>query len=173
LCITVKQLKEEDAMKLLAFKFEHESSINETKELVNNLHCWPLLLNLVHNQINDLVTKQGKPVDQAITCILKTLRENGLNSIDRKRSAVVATIQSSIGLLSDDEICMLQKLVLSTGISMPTPKALLPGILKQNSNKVDRLCERLLSLGLLSPCHVASPFNHKILQCYEVHHNIS
>ena len=175
LCLTVKQLKEEEAVKLLMFKLDHRSSqITKARELVNNLHCWPLLLNLVHKQITDLVTEQGKPVDQAIACVQKTLKEHGLNTVDvdRKRSAVVATIQSSMGLLSTDETCMLQKLV-SVGSSMPIPVSLMPDITRQNRHGADKLCERLLSLGLLSPYHIVLPSNHRTLLCYEVHYIVS
>jgi len=173
LSLTVKQLKEEDAMKFLTVKLSKHGSlqINGERELANSLHCWPLLLNLVNKQICNLVTKQGKTVDQATACILKTLKENGLNSVevDRKRSAVVATIQSSIGLLTKDETHMLQKLVLLIGLSMPIPVALLPDVLRQKRYEIDNLCGRLLSLGFLSRCHIISPSNHKILPCYEVH----
>ena len=176
LCLTVKQLKEEEAVKLLTIKLkEGASQTTATSELAGNLHHWPLLLNLVHNQIIYLVTEQSKPVDQAITCVQKTLKENGLNvvDVDRKRNAVVATIQSSMALLSMDEIHVLQKLVLSVGLSVPIPIALLPDILKQNRNEVDKLCGRLLSLGLLSRCHVVLPFNHKTQQCYKFHYIVS
>ena len=176
LCLTVKQFKEEEAVKLLTSKFEQRTfQINEAKELANNLHCWPLLLNLVCNQIIEFTNKQDKPVDQAITCVQKILRENGLNAfdVDRKKSAIVASIESSIGLLSADEIRVLQTLVLSLGLGIPIPVTLLPDVLKQNSSEVDKLCGRLISLGLMSRCHVVSPSNHKLLPCYEVHYVVS
>ena len=170
MCITIERMNEEEAVKLLTCNLSAQVQPENISQLAQDLLCWPMLLNLVNGQLSICINKQNKSLSQATDQIKESLKDKGLNAFgaDKRRSAVVAAVESSIGLLSEDEMSTLQKLVLSAGFSMPVPIALLPAMLKVSS-QVDRLCGRLLQLRLISSCQFVTAPNSKVIPCYEIH----
>jgi len=170
----VEQLKVEEAVKLVTYSLTADRLHVRNKDidnLIQDLHCWPLLLSLLHGQISYCATTGSKSIGEAIESVKETLIKNGLNEADvnEKRSAVSSVIRSSIEILSAEELSGLQKLVLSMGLSMPIPVELLPNILKITTQKCEDLCQKLLSLRLLSRYHIVVPSNYKTIPCYEIH----
>ena len=56
MCFDVKPLTIDEAVKLLTLKIVevetlHDANVSRIEELARDLHCWPLLLNLVHGQL--------------------------------------------------------------------------------------------------------------------------
>ena len=165
MCMTIERMNEEEATKLLTYNLP--TQYVNTSNLAQNLHCWPLLLSLVGGQLSTCIREQHKSLPQAIDQVETMLKEKGLD-VD-KRSAVTAVTESTVGLLSSDELHTLQKLVLSAGFSMPVPTALLPAMLKVSSGEIDRLCGKLLQLRLITRCQLVTAPNNKAIPCYEVH----
>ena len=168
MCITIERMNEEEAIKLLTYNLTGQSE--DTNPLAQNLLCWPLLLKLVQGQLSICVKEQHKPLPQAIDKVEEMLKAKGFNAphVD-KRSAVLAVVKSSMGLLNSDETNALQKLVLSAGFSMPFPLLLLPAMLKVSSEEIEKLCGKLLRLGLISQCQLITAPNNKAIPCYKIH----
>ena len=158
-------MNEEEAIQLLTYNLPKQAPSQNTSELAQHLHCWPLLLNLVHGQLSVCVREQHIPLAQAIGHIQEQLKEKGLNAfdVDKRRSAVIAAAESSIGLLSPDELHALQKLILSVGFSIPVPIALLRAMLKISNEGIEKLCRRLIHLGLISPHQFMIAPNNKAI----------
>ena len=174
LCLTIEQMKVEEAVKLVTYNLPVDGFQLRNKDidsLVQDLHCWPLLLSLLRGQISTCTTKENKSIGEAIESVKETLIKNGLNeaNVDKKRSAVSSVIKCSMEILSAEELSGLQKLVLSIGLSVSVPVELLPNILKINGLECDDLCQKLLTLGLLSCYCIMAPSNHKAILCYEIH----
>ncbi|XP_065903832.1 uncharacterized protein [Dysidea avara] len=176
--LTIEQMKVEEAVKLVTYNLPADRLQLQNKDidcLVQDLHCWPLLLNLLHGQISTCTAKENKSIGEVIESVKEVLIKNGLNeaNVDKKRSAVSSIIESSMEILSAKELCGLQKLLLSIGLSVPFPVELLPNILKISAQQCDDLCQKLLTLGLLSHYHIVAPSNHKTVACYEIHYSLS
>ena len=172
--LTIEQMKVEEAVKLVTYNLPADRLQLRNKDidsLIQDLHCWPLLLNLLHGQISTLIAKENKSTSEVIESVKEALIKNGLNeaNVDKKRSAVSSVIKCSVEILSAEELSGLQKLVLSIGLSVPVPVELLPNILTINVQECDDLCEKLLTLGLLSRYHIMAPSNHKAVTCYQIH----
>ena len=171
MCITIERMNEEEAVKLLTYNLPGQGPSEHTSQLAQKLHCWPLLLKLVHGQLSVCISEHHKPLIQAIDQVEEALKGKGLDAVDvdKRRSAVMAVTECSIALLSSDEMYTLQKLVLSAGFSMPVAVPLLPAMLKINSEDIEKLCKRLLKLGLINHCQFMTASNNKAMPCYEVH----
>ena len=170
-CITVERMNEEEAVKLLTCDLPKEFSSVKMSALACDLHYWPLLLNVMHGYLQVCCTEQHKTLDHAIDHFQEVLKDKGLGTFDtdKHKSAVVTTLQSSVGALTSDELHILNKFVLSTGFSMPVPVTLLSSMLKVGEEEIDKLCRRLLQLGLISHCQFRISPNNKTLPCYETH----
>ena len=117
--ITIEQMSKEEAVKLLTYNLPNQISIEDANYLVQDMNCWPLLLDLVGSQLVTYCVEQHKSLEQAIDCVEETLGKAKTisNKADRWRGAVVAAIESSMALLTTDEAHALEKLVRSTNSS--------------------------------------------------------
>ena len=106
MCITIERMNEDESVKLLTCNLPGLAPSEDTSQLAQNLHCWPLLLKLVHGQLSVSISDQNKPLAQSIDQVEETLKGKGLNTIDvdKRRSAVMAVVECSIALLSSDEM---------------------------------------------------------------------
>ena len=168
MCITVEQMSEEEAVKLLTYNLPKQTPVEDANYLVQDMNCCPLPLDLVGSQIISYCTKQHKPVEQAMDCVGDILTKIEPSSGDVSKS-VLAAIASSIELLTVDEVHVLERLVLSVGYYMPIPVTLIPTVLKVSREEADRLCNKLLELRLLLHNHLTTAPNNKIIHCYGVH----
>ena len=166
-CISVEQMNEEEAIKLLTHNLPKQTLVDDANYLVQNMNCWPSLLDLVGCQLISYCTKHQKPVEQAMDCIENIIAIKP--SDDDVSQSISAAIKSSMELLAEDEIRVLEKLVLSVGCYMPIPVTIIPTVLKVSKEEANRICAKLLELRLLSQCHLTSAPNHKTVLCYEIH----
>ena len=170
MCITVKQMNEEEAVKLLTYDLPKKVSPDQIAALACKLHYWPLPLKLSHDYLYVYCTEEHKALQQAVNRIQEVVKQKeDAVDVDRHKIAVVATVQSSIEILTPDEVHALQKLVLSMGFSMPIPVTLLPTMLKLSEEVTEKLCGRLLQLGLINHCQFITAPGNKSVPCYEVH----
>ena len=167
MCMTIERMNEEEAIKLLTYNLPKQISVKDANCLVQSVNYFPLLLNMVSSQLVTYCTKQSKPPEQAMGCIHNKLTKiDPGNDIDK---SVVAVIESSMELLTTDELHALEKLVLSVGYYMPIPVTVIPTILKVSGEEADRLCRKLVELWLLMHHHFTIAPNNSIVHCYEVH----
>ena len=169
MCITVEQMNEEEAVKLLTYDLPKKVSPDQVAMLAHKLHYWPLLLKLLHDYLHVHCTEEHKALQQAINHIQEVVKEKELDAVDvdRHKIAVVATVQSSIEMLTSDEVRALQKFVLSMGFIIPV--TLLPTMLKLSEEVTEKLCSRLLQFGLINHCQFVAAPGNKTIPCYEVH----
>ena len=168
MCLPIEQMSEEEAIQLLTDKFPKKVAPEKVVKLVRNMHRLPLLLKLTRDYLRMCCTEKHKSLHQAINCIQKALKETR-HDVDKHKSAVVAMV---LGILTSDEVCALQKVVSSMGFGVPIPVKLLPSILKLNEEATEKLCRRLLQLGLINHSQFIIPPNNKAMPCYEVHPTI-
>ena len=166
-CINVEQMNEEEALKLLTHNLPKQTSVDDANYLVQNINCLPLLLDLVGCQLISYCTKYKMPVEQAMDCVENILATKSSDYDISK--GISAAIKSSMELLADDEIRVLEKLVLSVGCYMPIPITIIPTVLKISKAEADRICTKLLELRILSQYHLTSAPNHKTVLCYGIH----
>ena len=166
-CLTIEQMSEEEAVKLLTDNLPKKVAPVKIDKLARNMHRLPLLLKLTHGYLHMCCT-ENKNLHQAVNCIQKALKERR-HEVDEYRSAIVAVV---LGVLTSDEVCALQKFVLSMGFGIPIPIKLLPSILKLSEVSTKKLCKRLLQLGLINHSQFIIPPNNKAMPCYEVHPTI-
>ena len=171
MCITVERMNEEEAIKLLTYDLPQKSSSDKVVTLVRRLHYWPLLLKLMHDYLRVYFTEQNRALPQAIDHIQEVLKEKELNTadVDNHKIAITTMVKSSIEILTSDEVHALRRFVLSMGFSIPTPVTLLPMMLKLSEEATEKLCRRLLQLGLINHCQFMTAPKNKAIPCYEVH----
>ena len=162
---------EEEAIKLLTYDLPQKSSPDEVVTLVRKLHYRPMLLKVMRDRLHVYCTEQNKALSQAIGHIQEVLKEKELNEfdVDNHKIAVAAMVQSSVEILTSDEVHALQRFVLSIGFSMPTPLMLLPITLKLSEEATEKLCKKLLQLGLINHCQFMTAPKNKAIPCYEIH----
>ena len=166
--MTIERMNEEEAIKLLAYDISNNYSSDEMSILADSLQYWPLLLQLIHGYLHVSCVEHHKTLDQAVDHVQGVMKDKAFD-VDKHKSAVVATVKSVVEMLTPDEIRTLKKLVLSVGLSMPIPIALLPAMLKLSEEVIQKLCRRLLQLALISHSQLVTAPNNKIIPCYEVH----
>ena len=167
MCITIEQMNEEEAVKLLTYNLPKQTTVKDANDLVQDMNCCPLLLDLVGSQLISYCTKQHKPLEQAMDCIEEILTKLEPSSGDVDE-IVLAAIECSMELLTADEVHVLEKIVLSVGCYMPIPVTLIPTILKVSREEADRVCKKLLELQLLLHHHLTTAPNNKTILCYGV-----
>ena len=88
MCFDVKPMSIEEAVKLLTLqivkveKLKAADIINKIQELAKDLHCWPLLLNLVHGQLYVHCIEWNESPQDAISKVQQKLFDNGLTAFD-------------------------------------------------------------------------------------------
>ena len=167
MCMTIEQMNEEEAIKLLTHYLPKQTPVQDANYLVQDMKCFPLLLDMIGSQLVTYCTRQHKPLEQAIDCVHSVLTKTDPSSDVSK--SFVAVIESSMELLTTDELQTLEKLVLSVGCYMPIPVSVIPTILKVIREEADRLCRKLLELHLLMHHNFTTAPNHSSIHCYVVH----
>ena len=165
MCITIEQMNEEEAVKLLTYNLPKQTAVKDANDLVQDMNCCPLLLDLVGSQLISYCTKQHKPLEQAMDCIEEILTKLEPSSGDVDEIVLAAT---SMELLAADEVHVLEKIVLSVECYMPIPVTIIPTILKVSREEADRVCKKLLELRLLLHHHLTTAPNNKTILCYGV-----
>ena len=181
-CFDITSMSIDEAVKLLTFQIVevetlHSTDVDKIKDLAKDLHCWPLLLNLVHGQLYVHCIEWNESPQDAILNAQQKLHKHGLTAFDpdqqgsrSRENAVKASITASLGLLSDEEKTMLHHVASSlAGFGAYTCKDVLPAIMKINSEQFDKYAKHLWCQGLISFESVTLPFISVKIPCIKMH----
>ena len=185
-CFDIKPMSLKEAVKLLTLNvFETEAllagEINRIEKLAKDLHCWPLLLNLVHGQLFVHCVEWNESPQDGILKVQQKLFNNGLTAFDpenqlevSRENAVRASITASLELLTKSEDIILQYTVSSIiGFGMYTVKDVLSVILQMESKQFDKCTRNLWCHGLITFQDVTLPYVVSKIPCIGIHEVIA
>jgi len=150
-----------EAINLLTIKqFQplNSATIDKLNQLAEDLHYWPLLLNLVHAQFQGGHSNRI-PYASSVMIIehaSRKLVEYGLTAFDpkikklHKEMAAAACIKASLDWLEKENLIRLIRLVATFAFGDVFPMSLVCYLWKTDSDKATKCCEALWSVGLLS-----------------------
>ena len=163
MCFDVKPMSIDEAVKLLTLRIVEVEKlepvdIKKIRELARDLHCWPLLLNLVHGQLYVHCIEWNESPQDAILKVQQKLSDNGLTAFDpegqleaSRENAVRASITASLELLTKDETIILFYIASSIiGFGIYTFKDILYTVLKMDFIQFDKFTKNLWCHGLIS-----------------------
>ena len=172
--IKVEEMDVDEAVQLLT---NNVIDINETsssekrtlEDLATDLHKWPILLSLVRNQLCLHVQMQSS-FRQALHKVKQTLYSKGLTAFDdshgSRESAVKASVDATLDLLTASELSNIQAIVLYAGFGVYIPKSLLHQIW---DGDVENNIQKLWSCGLITLTKLVLAPCKAQLQCVEMH----
>ena len=185
-CFDIKPMSLKEAVKLLTLNvFETEallaSEINRIQKLAKDLHCWPLLLNLVHGQLFVHCVEWNQSPQDGILKVQQKLFNNGLTAFDpenqlevSRENAVIASITASLELLTKNEEIILQYIVSSIiGFGIYTVKDVLSGVLQMESKQFDKCTRNLWCHGLITFQDIPLPNAISKILCIGIHEVIA
>ena len=87
MCFDFKPMSIEEAVKLLTLQIVEieklkAADINRIQKLARDLHCWPLLLNLVHGQLYVHCIEWNESPQDGISKVQQKLFDNGLTAFN-------------------------------------------------------------------------------------------
>ena len=179
-CFDIDPMSIDESLKLLFFhnidlEMLCTTDVNRIEELAKDLHCWPLLLNLVHGQLYVHCIEWNESPQDAILKVQQKLYKHGLTAFDpdnhvSRENAVKASITASLELLSEDEETMLYHIASSfAGFGVYTCKDVLPTVLKINSERFEKCMKHLWCQGLINFENVMLPFVTTKIPCIKIH----
>ena len=107
MCIDIKAMSSDEAVKLLTLQIAEIEKlkpvdINKIEELAKDLHCWPLLLNLVRGQLYVHCIEWNESPQDTMVKVQQKLSDNGFTTFDHegqleasRENAVRASITTS------------------------------------------------------------------------------
>ena len=163
MCFDIKPMSIDEAVKLLTLQIVevetlHTTDFSRIQELAKDLHCWPLLLDLVHGQLYVHCIEWKKSPQNAILKVQQKLFDNGLTAFDpenqdeaSRENAVRASITASLELLTKSEemilFCIASSII---GFGLYTFKDLLSAVLQMDPKQFDKHTNNLWCHGLIS-----------------------
>ena len=178
-CFDVDPMSIDEAQKLLALQIidlkVQATDVDEIQQLAKDLHCWPLLLNLVHGQLYVHCIEWNESPQDAMLKVKQKLYKHGLTAFDpdsraSRENAVKASINASLELLSEDEEMMLYHIASSfAGFGVYTCKDVLPTVLKINPEQYERCMKHLWCQGLINFESLMLPFVNTKISCIKIH----
>ena len=185
-CFDVKPMSIDEAVKILTlniFEVEalHATNINKIQKLAKDLHCWPLLLSLVHGQLYVHCVEWNESPQDAILKVQQKLFENGLTAFDpenkleaSRENAVRASITASLEMLTKDEEIVLLYIASSIiGFGVYTIKGFLSSVLEMDAQQFDKCTKNLWCHGLISFQDVTFPNVVNKIPCIGIHEVIA
>ena len=179
-CFDVDPMSIDESLQLLSFqiidlKMLCASDVSKMQDLARDLHCWPLLLNLVHGQLYVHCIEWNESPQDAMLKVKQKLYKHGLTAFDpdnhaSRENAVKASINASLELLSKDEDMMLYHIASSfAGFGVYTCKDVLPTVLKINPEQYERCTKHLWCQGLIAFENLILPFMGTKIPCIKIH----
>ena len=163
ICFDVKPMSIEEAVRLLTLQIVEveklkAADICKIQELARDLHCWPLLLNLVHGQLYVHCNEWNESPQDAISKVQQKLFDNGLTAFDpenqndaSRENVVRASITVSLELLNKNEEIILFYTALSIiGFGIYTFRDILSAVLQMDFQQFDKCTRNLWCHGLIS-----------------------
>ena len=181
-CFDIEPMSIDEAIMLLVlniFEIEtlHATDVNVLQTLAKNLHCWPLLLHLVHGQLYVYCIEWNKSPQDAILKVQQKLFDNGLTAFDpesllksSRENAVRASITASLELLTKNEEIILYYIASSfVGFGTYTIIDSLSTVLELDTTQFDKYTRNLWCHGLISFQDVAFPNVATKIPCIGIH----
>ena len=185
-CFDVTPMSVDEAVKLLTLNiFELETlcanDMNKIQKLARDLHCWPLLLNLVHGQLYVHCIEWSESPQDVIVKVQQKLCDSGLTAFDpenqleaSRENAVRASITASLELLTKDEEVVLLYIASSIiGFGVYTIKDFLSTVLEMDTKQFDKCTRNLWCHGLISFQDVTFPNVVTKIPCIGIHEVIA
>ena len=185
-CFDIKSMLINESLNLLTLQIVdiqtlHVTDVVKIKELAKDLHCWPLLLNLVHGQLYVHCIEWNESPQDAILKVQQKLFDNGLTAFDSedqlttsRENAVRASITASLELLTKTEenvlFCIASSII---GFGVYTIKELLSTVLDMDSTQFEKCTKSLWCHGLISFHDITFPNVIFKIPCIEVHEVIA
>ena len=152
-CFDIGPMKTFEAVQLLTREIPQLASLSannadKIQELAKNLYYWPLLLSLVRGQLYVHCTGLNESPTSAILNVQYKLRSKGLTAFDpqnikKKETAVKASINASLELLSKNERDILFHIVTSVGVGSYVLRVCVFRLSKVSSEEFDKLIESI------------------------------
>ena len=182
-CFDIESMSVNEAVKLLTLKIVqvetlYATDVNRIKKLAKDLHCWPLLLNLVHGQLYVHCVEWNESPQDAILKVQQKLFDNGLTAFDpedppdseSRKNAVKASITASLELLTKDGIIILCCIASAiAGFGIYTVRDALPTLLQMDPKQFDKCAKNLWCHGLISFHDVIFPNVTTKVPCFGIH----
>ena len=185
-CFDIEPMSVDEAVKLLTLKIIKVETLYATdviliQNLAKDLHCWPLLLNLVHGQLYFHCVEWNEPPQDAILKVQQKLFNNGLTAFDpedqleaSRDNAVRASITASLQLLAKEEEIVLCNIASSmVGFGMYTFKDVLSIGLQMDPKQFDKYTRNLWCHGLITFQDVTFPSINTRIPCIGIHEVIA
>ena len=186
MCFDIEPMTIDEAVKLLTLqivKIEtlHATDVSRIQKLARDLHCWPLLLNLVHGQLYVHCVEWNEPSQNAILKVQQKLLDKGLTAFDpedqleaSRENAVRASITASLELLAKNEEIILFSIASSlTGFGLYTLKDALSTGLQMDAKQFEKYTRNLWCHGLISFEDVTFPGMITKIPCIGIHEVIA
>ena len=182
MCFDIQSMSITQAVNLLALQIIevetlHANDTNRIQELAKDLHCWPLLLNLVHGQLYFHCKEWNKSHQDAIIEVQQRLLDNGLTAFDpeseletSRENAVRASMTATFELLDEGDKTLLYYIASSIiGFGVYTFKDLLYSALKIDLKKFDHHIKNLWCHGLIHFQDEMLPTKAIKISCFGMH----
>ena len=186
MCFDIEPMRIDEAVKLLTLQIVEVETLNATdvsriEELAKDLHCWPLLLNLVHGQLYYHCIEWNDSPQNAILKVQQKLFDNGLTAFDpedqleaSRENAVRASITASFKLLAKNEEIVLFNVASSVvGVRLYTFKNVLSTALQMDPKQFEKYTRNLWCHGLISFEDVTFPDMITKIPCIGIHEVIA
>ena len=177
-CFDIGPMKTFEAVQLLTREIPQLASLStnnadKIQELAKNLYYWPLLLSLVRGQLYVHCTGLNESPTSAILNVQHKLQAKGLTAFDpryiKKETAVKASINASLELLSKNERDILFHIVTSVGVGSYVLRVCIFKVSKVSSEEFDKLIESIWSHGLVNVGNMTLPLQGIATPCLEIH----
>ena len=177
-CFDIGPMKIFEAVQLLTWRIPQLAALgandaNKIQELAKDLYYWPLLLSLVRGQLYIHCTAWKESPTSALLNVRQKLQDKGLTAFDpqriKKESAVKASINASLELLTNNEKYVLFHIVSGIGIGSSVLKACIFKFSKVSSEEFDKLIKNLWSHGLINVGEIMLPPKVVAHSCIEIH----
>ena len=185
MCFDIEPMTINESVKLLTLQIVevetlHATDVSRIEELAKDLHCWPLLLNLVHGQLYYHCIEWNESPQNAILKVQQKLFDNGLTAFDpedqlaSRENAVRASITASFKLLAKNEEIVLFNVASSIiGFGLYTFKNVLSTGLQMDPKQFDKYTRNLWCHGLISFEDVIFPGMITKIPCIGIHEVIA
>ena len=185
MCFDIEPMTIDESVKLLTLQIIevetlHVTNVSRIEELAKDLHCWPLLLNLVHGQLYFHCEWNESPQD-AILKVQQKLFDNGLTAFDpedrleaSRENAVRASITASLELLTKNEEIILFNVASSVvGFGLYAFKDVLSVGLQMDPKQFEKYTRNLWCHGLISFEDIIFPGMIAKIPCIGIHEVIA
>ena len=178
--IDIEPMELDEAVKLLTYRIDIFNTINGNDKamlhkLAEDLHCWPLLLSLVHTQLHIYCIERKMSPIKAMKLINQQLCKS-FTAFDKtsRDKAVKICLDTSLNLLPKEDIKVLQCVVLTVGGFGPYAiKDTVAKISKFTSEQFNKCEFNLWSHGLIESIDIPFYPTNFHVSCITVHHIIA